>query len=218
MDETDALGTILEAPEGPGDGFLYRFGTATRAVCEELGLGAPGDIDVFFLGFLRTMARFGVFSFGPITIYVPLIQEIVARTALPSDEADEHTSRGIVRLSRALWAEVERSGGRRLDELHVLLAFMRINEGLPRRVFAELGVTPEHVEEFARTGRMGEPDLERLFSPEEAAEYLGIHVQTVRTWIRSGRLKAHRLAGQRALRIKASDLAGVLEPVDADEV
>jgi excisionase family DNA binding protein len=93
-----------------------------------------------------------------------------------------------------------------------------MDEGLPRRVFSELGVTPEQVEAFARTGRTRAPDMEQLYSPEEAAEYLGIHVQTVRAWIRSGRLKAHRLAGQRSLRIKASDLMGVLEPVDPEEM
>jgi excisionase family DNA binding protein len=59
--------------------------------------------------------------------------------------------------------------------------------------------------------------LEKLYSPEEAAEYLNIHVQTVRAWIRSGRLRARRLAGQRALRITASDLQSVLEPVSPGE-
>jgi excisionase family DNA binding protein len=59
--------------------------------------------------------------------------------------------------------------------------------------------------------------MEKLYSPEEAAEYLNIHVQTVRAWIRSGRLRARRLAGQRALRITASDLQSVLEPISSDE-
>ena len=71
----------------------------------------------------------------------------------------------------------------------------------------------EQVEAFVpRPGaRRAEP--ERLYSPEEAAAYLGVHVQTVRAWIRSARLPARRLAGQRALRIRASDLEGVLEPL-----
>jgi excisionase family DNA binding protein len=46
------------------------------------------------------------------------------------------------------------------------------------------------------------------------AVYLGIRVETVRSWIRSGRLRASRLAGQRVLRIRASDLEAVLEPVE----
>ena len=53
--------------------------------------------------------------------------------------------------------------------------------------------------------------------PQEAAAYLNVHVQTVRAWIRSGRLRARRLAGQRALRITASDLRSVLEPLELRE-
>jgi excisionase family DNA binding protein len=96
---------------------------------------------------------------------------------------------------------------------------MQYGEGLPGRVFGELGVTREQVEQYAKS--VGQPRSaveEKLYSPEEAAEYLGVHVQTVRAWIRSGRLKASRLAGQRALRIAASDLQSVLEPVDPAEI
>lgn len=74
------------------------------------------------------------------------------------------------------------------------------------------------MEEYAATGGLQEPPLEKLFSPEEAADYLNVHVQTVRAWIRSGRLRARRLAGQRALRITASDLLSLLEPVEASEL
>ncbi|MCC6381409.1 MAG: helix-turn-helix domain-containing protein [Dehalococcoidia bacterium] len=97
---------------------------------------------------------------------------------------------------------------------------MRVGEGLPARVFGELGLTPEQVEGYARrdAGSPAAATGEHLYSPEEAAAYLGVHVQTVRGWIRSGRLRASRLAGQRALRIRASDLGSVLEPVEPDDV
>jgi excisionase family DNA binding protein len=118
------------------------------------------------------------------------------------------------RFAEVLSREVARSGRRRLDELHYLLAFMRADEGLPQRVFGELGVTADEVEEYARN--RGEPasPVEKLYSPEDAADYLGVHVKTVRGWIRDGRLRASRLAGQRALRIKSSDLQAVLEPLE----
>jgi excisionase family DNA binding protein len=90
---------------------------------------------------------------------------------------------------------------------------------LPARIFSELGVTPEQVEAYVESAART-PGLsvdERLYSPEEVAEYLGVHVKTVRSWIRSGKLPASRLAGQRALRVRASDLARVLEPVQAGE-
>ena len=174
------------------------------------------SLDVFFLAFLKRVQRFGYFTLGPITIDVHLIEDIVERTAVPAAESDPPFGEDMTRFSHLLAEEVARSGRRRLDDLHVLLALARVNEGLPGRVFGELGVSPEQIERLVR----GEPSLgreEKLYSPEEAAEYLGVHVQTVRAWIRSGRLKASRLAGQRALRIRSSDLLSVLEPVEPND-
>jgi excisionase family DNA binding protein len=55
---------------------------------------------------------------------------------------------------------------------------------------------------------------ERLYSQKGAAEYLRVHVTTLRKWVRSGRLPASRLAGGRQLRIRESDLLGILEPLE----
>lgn len=41
-----------------------------------------------------------------------------------------------------------------------------------------------------------------------------MHVQTVRAWIRAGKIPAARLAGQKSIRIRESDLKQVLEPID----
>jgi excisionase family DNA binding protein len=57
------------------------------------------------------------------------------------------------------------------------------------------------------------PVEREYLSPEEAAGLLGVHVQTIRGYIRSGKLPAARLAGERAIRIRATDLARVLEPL-----
>ncbi|MDA1062534.1 MAG: helix-turn-helix domain-containing protein [Chloroflexi bacterium] len=204
----------LDADAGGGE-FLARMSLEAKAITDGFGgypLAYGFSVDIWFLAFLRVMARFGVFSFGPITIYVPLIEPAVLASAV-----EEHETGELVRFTERVRAEQIRSGRKRIDELHALLAFMRTPEGVPARVFGELGVSPEQVEAFARNGGQAAADLERLYSPEEAADYLGIHVQTVRAWIRSGRLTASRLAGQRALRIRASDLQGVLEPVEPVE-
>jgi excisionase family DNA binding protein len=50
-------------------------------------------------------------------------------------------------------------------------------------------------------------------TPEEAAAALAIHVQTLRAYVRSGKLPALRLAGERAIRIRRGDLDKVLEPL-----
>lgn len=189
-----------------------------EASSEALRLGSPFvTVDIFFAVFLRHFARFGYFTFGPITIDVRLISDIVESTAV-RDGSEKHIyGDDFVRFSGILSQEVRRSGHNHIDELHMLLAFMRCDEGLPARVFSELGVSPAQVEAYARSAARGETQPERLYSPEEAADYLGVHVQTVRAWIRSGKLRASRLTGQRALRIAASDLQSVLEPVDPDQ-
>lgn len=183
----------------------------------EMGVryGSNATTDMMFLAYLQRMSRFGFFSYGPVMIDVRIIEDIVERMEMTSPaEGLPVYSDDYVQFTRVLMDEGRRSGRRRLDELHFLLAFMRFGEGLPARVFGELGITPGQVEQYAKNRGREDGTLEKLYSPEEVAEYLGVHVQTVRTWIRTGRLPARRLAGQRALRVRASDIQGVLEPVD----
>lgn len=200
------------------DQFLAAMGAACDAEAKRLGATVI-TVDIQFLVFLRRFSRFGYFQYGPLGIDTRVIEEIVERNT-PRGDPETLTVLGddIVEFSRVLIGEVQRTGRKRIDELHYLLAFMRWGKGLPARVFGELGVTPEQVERYTSERGRRDADPEKLYSPEEAAEYLGVHVQTVRTWIRSGRLRASRLAGQRALRIRASDLTSVLEPVEPGEV
>jgi excisionase family DNA binding protein len=52
---------------------------------------------------------------------------------------------------------------------------------------------------------------DELLSPEEAAHRLGVHTQTVRGYIRDGRLPAFRIAGERAIRIRRDDVLALLQ-------
>ena len=198
--------------------FLREVNLRFEAESERLN-AASLCVDVLFAAYLRHMSRFGFFSFGPVTIDVNLIEDLVEHTVVRRQPggATVQIAVGddIVRWSEKLMEEVRRSGRKRIDELHYLLTFMRLEEGLPKRVFGELGVTAGQVEEYAETRGVQTQGLEKLYSPEEVAEYLNVHVQTVRTWIRSGRLKARRLAGQRALRVAESDIQSVLEPLES---
>ncbi len=175
-------------------------------------------VDVLFLAYLLECGRFGRFEVGPVSIDVRVVEDRFARSyarIAAGQTGKDGYDASAKRFFERLMSEVSRSGRRRIDELHWLLAFMRTDEGLPSAVFGELGVSPEQVELFASRGPIESnraPD--ELLSPEEVAEYLRVHVQTVRAWIRSGKLPASRLAGQRALRVRRSDLGRVLEPVD----
>jgi len=201
-----------------GGGWIREFRRSGWDLAAELDYAAlTPDID--FVTFLRTLSRFGYFTFGPITIDVAVIEDILHRTAPRGEGGPTHppVTDEYVAFSNLLWEEVRRSGRRTLDEMHYLLAFMRWGRGLPGRVFGELGVRVEDVERYATelaAGQRADGPAEKLYSTEEAAAYYGVHVQTVRAWIRSGKLPASKLAGQKSIRIRESDLKAVLEPID----
>ncbi|MGE0601729.1 MAG: helix-turn-helix domain-containing protein [Dehalococcoidia bacterium] len=203
-----------QAPAEGESNLLAEVQRSLGALTREFG--APeATLDLMFLAYLLKTSKFGYFTYGPITIDVRLIEDLVARTVAREPLAEPSQAPGYsddcLRFLRLLSDEAEESGRRRIDELHFLVAFMKVGEGIPARVFTELGVSVEQVRSYVPAGATAGG---RLYSPEEAAEYFGVHVKTVRNWIRSGRLRAHRLAGQRALRIRASDLDRLLEPVD----
>lgn len=58
-----------------------------------------------------------------------------------------------------------------------------------------------------------EQEPKELLSVQEAADFLGLSVSTIRRYIRDGRLPAYRVAGERLLRIKRSDLEELLDPI-----
>lgn len=216
------MGTVIDrtsdrdpVAKDPG-ALLSQVQLETTRIARDLG-SDEATLDMFFLAYLNTTSRFGFFSYGPVTIDVRLIEDIVYGSAKGGTSATDRPQYGddLVKFFGRLSQEAARSGRRRIDDLALLLTLMRTEEGLPGRVFGELGVRPEDIETFSQrktTEAVG--TREPLYSPEDAAEYLGVHVKTVRGWIKSGRLPASRLAGQRALRIRASDLERVLEPVD----
>jgi excisionase family DNA binding protein len=207
----------MDAREDPSAGespFLESFNREVGRLKNELQ--CVRTIDVLFLAFLRPLSRFGYFTLGPITIDVDLIEDIVERTKIPGDW--NGAPQDFVKFSRLAMEEVRRSGRKRVDELAYLLAFMHYGEGLPARVFGELGVTPEQlIESLKESGTGVAPRLDQLMTPEEVADYLKVHVRTVRAWIHSGRLPARRVAGLRALRVRAEDVATLLRPLDEAE-
>jgi excisionase family DNA binding protein len=207
---------------GPATGNLGWL-RAARAIafelCETLNY-CPLTPDIEFVSFLRTFSRFGFFTFGPITIDVNLVEDLLIRSHPRGNGGPDHPpiSDASLRYTDAISRTVNSSERPRVDELAFLLTLMRWPEGLPARVFGELGIRPEDLERYvAELGAAPQPihsHAERLYSTEGAAEYLGVHVQTVRAWIRSGKLPASRLAGQKSIRIRERDLQSVLEPID----
>ena len=147
---------------GEQDGFLEELGLACANEASRLGCPEV-TVDLQFLVFLRRVSRFGFFHFGPLAIDVRIVEALVERQ-LPRGRSVQSPglAEDAVRFSRLLMEEAKRSGTRRVDELVYLLAFMRWREGIPHRVFGELGVSPEAVFRFARDQRPSGTDPERL--------------------------------------------------------
>lgn len=62
-----------------------------------------------------------------------------------------------------------------------------------------------------------EQGQKELFSVQEAANFLGLSVSTIRRYIYDRRLPAYRVANERLLRIRRDDLEALLDPVFEQE-
>lgn len=184
----------------------------------------PDDI---LLGCLRAVSRFGVFEFGSVVVDL----EPLGVNWLKDPEksrAKVSYSEGAVRVLD-LAAMIARSdGARKVGVDHLLAAFAKEQNGVAAKIRRTHRITSgmwraaaAHVardmgSEPAAAAQSEAAATREYLSPEDAALELGIHVQTVRAYVRSGKLPALRLAGERAIRIRRSDLPKLLEPVQAD--
>lgn len=185
--------------------------------------------DDLLWGLLLAASRFGVVLLGPWTIDLeefgeaPL-DETKARGAKPS-YADE-----AVALFERAAGIARRDASPRVEIVHMLVAFADSANGMMARLRKTYGIDSATwraslarwqplrlVDEDGDEGSEGPAPrtVRELLSPDEAADLLGVHTQTVRGYMRSGKLTAHRLAGERALRIQRKDLLALLEPYEA---
>ncbi len=230
MEPPDALRE--HRPEDGRPGWVRTVREESVEIARELG-NLPVNVDMEFIAYLRVLSRFGLFRYGPITIAISPVEDlfwreyaILRRSDLPAWDV---LGRGVSSTTDEMhdfftraWAESRREGRRSVNELDYLLTFMSHDAGIPRRVFSELGVSPARVRAFAEREGSGQASpasaVERLYSAEEAAQYFGVRVETVRSWIRSGKLPAARLAGLKSIRIRESDLAKVLDPIRTQDL
>lgn len=117
--------------------------------------------------------------------------------------------------------------------VHLLAALGGREDGLMSRLRERYGFTPLEWRAALARGELGaaatdgdsdatRPEHSRTGAPEllsvdQAASFLGVHAQTVRNYIRAGKLPAYRLAGERFIRVLRRDLLALLEPVAADQ-
>ncbi len=179
------------------------------------------------------MSRFGIARIGTVDVDLvglglkfdlpELAQEVKPRY---SARAAAYFDRA-VRISRA-------DGGARLAPVHFLVAlgergidtFDRLCSayGLdeaawraqlaasPRAAPAPtLPIAPASCATALATASPAPARADELLTSDQAATLLGMHIQTVRGYIRGGKLPAFRIAGERAIRIRRDDVLSLLE-------
>lgn len=177
-------------------------------------------------GLLRCAARFGVVLLGPWIIDLEKLDEAPIEGVEANGPKVAYADETAAIFDRAA-AVARRDGSPHVEIVHMLVAFADEEGGLMGRLKRSHDIdSATWRASLARWspprtgfGGMNPPPpsggpgiLRELLSPDEAADLLGVHTQTVRGYMRSGKLPAHRLAGERVLRIRKSDLLALLEP------
>ena len=182
--------------------------------------------DDLLIGFLLAVSRFGVAQIGPLAVDL-----LALGLRFDLDEPDpgvkpRYSHRAASAFDRA--ARVARGDrAARVLPIHFLAVLgepgvptfdrLAANHGLDYASWrAALASCEVAVRTSARgeDARLADPPADEgsaLLSPEEAAKTLGLHIQTVRGYIRSGKLPAFRIAGERAIRIRRHDVFALLE-------
>jgi excisionase family DNA binding protein len=184
--------------------------------------------DEILLGCLQSIAAFGIAQVGAWSFD---LEELGVEWVASVDRAGAkvaYSERAVTLFDLA--ARIARAhGAAAMGVDHLLAAFAGESDGLMGEWKRERGITNAgwragvaRMQNAAR-GRedSAREECERpagiaardYLTPEEAAEALSIHVQTLRAYVRSGKLPALRLAGERAIRIRRKDLEAVLEPL-----
>ena len=201
-----------------------------RARAQGRGEVEPDDL---LIGFLLAVSRFGVARIGSLTVDL-----VALGLRFDLDRPDpgvkpRYSLRAAGAFDRA--ARVARSdGAARVLPIHFLAVLgepgvptfdrLAANHGLDYALWraalascalpdgASLDAEREAGRRADTAGRTpAAAEDAGIVSPEEAARLLGMHIQTVRGYIRDGKLPAFRIAGERAIRIRRDDVFALLE-------
>ncbi len=184
--------------------------------CDEV---LPDDL---LLGCLYAISRFAIARLGCWSF--DLVKFGLGCTYSPHPTSAKVTySEAVVKIFDQAAMIARADGGDTVRLEHVLVAFADEESGLMGRLKREFQVESASwraaVAELRLRGSDGAKQGvgQDYLTPEQAAEVLNIHVQTLRGYVRSGKLPALRLAGERAIRIRRTDLDRVLEPLTPEK-
>ena len=175
--------------------------------------------DQLLLGCLQAISQLGIVQLGPWTFDLEDLGIDWLERPESSATKVAYSQEAVALFDQAARiARAEGSAAMRVD--HLLAAFAGEETGLMGQLKRRHSITSADWRAAVARLQPAPAPLDRssdglrdYLSPEEAAEALGIHVQTLRGYVRSGKLPALRLAGERAIRIRRADLEAVLEPL-----
>jgi excisionase family DNA binding protein len=196
--------------------------------------------DDLLMGLLQVIARFDIVQIGPLTIDLEELGGALGDAS--QDKTDKihnqkvvYSSDAVVVFERAAHI-ARRDNSPKVGLVHLLVAFAYEDNGLMAQLKEKYGFSgmewrsalskwqPISFDKGQAGSEIGagrkspmEFNQKQFFSPDEAAEFLDVHTQTIRGYIRTGKLPALRLAGERALRIQRDDLLALLEPYKPEE-
>ncbi|HKE26822.1 MAG TPA: helix-turn-helix domain-containing protein [Bryobacteraceae bacterium] len=175
--------------------------------------------DDLLVGCLHSISRLGVVELGAWVLDLEAMGVDWLVKPGPRDARVSYSEEAVDLLDRA--ARIAGAdGASAIEARHLLAAFAGEESGLMAELKRAYGITSATWRAAIARSAPDAKDAARpddtagaYLSPEQAAEKLGIHVQTLRAYVRSGKLPAMRLAGERSIRIRRSDLEKVLEPL-----
>jgi excisionase family DNA binding protein len=196
--------------------------------------------DDLLIGLLQTVARFDIVQIGEITIDLEELEE--PHPEVSEDDAGRADKQKVAYSPRASAVFdraariAKRDNSSKIGIVHLLVAFANEDNMVFARLKEKYSVSgvkwrsalskwqPESPAKIATSSKVGsetrspkELNEKMFFTPDEAAVFLDVHPQTIRGYIRTGKLAALRLAGERALRIQRNDLLALLEPYKPEE-
>jgi len=196
--------------------------------------------DDLLVGILQVVSRFDIVQIGPLNIDLEDFEGILRdgfkdEVGNIGNQKVAYSSSANALFEKAAYI-ARKDDSPKVELVHLLVAFADENSGLMAQLKEKYGfsgkewrvaLSDRHFFPHEKTVKDSEIAVgnkfmmdfqeKQFFSPDEAAEFLGVHVQTIRGYIRTGKLPALRLAGERALRIKREDLLALLEPYKPEE-
>jgi excisionase family DNA binding protein len=195
--------------------------------------------DDLLIGLFEASARFGIVKIGPITIDLEALGEVPGEASPDQTDITQQKvaySSGAVAVFERAARIARKDNSPNVELTHLLVAFADEQNGLMAQLKEKYAISsmewrsalsqwqPIALKKRQAVSEIGsgikspmEFNQKQFFSPDEAAEFLGVHTQTIRGYIRTGKLPAMRLAGERALRIQRDDLLALLEPFKPEE-